>query len=413
MQTKKLHWGSLITLIVLIGSAFFLLLLVAVLLVASLIGLFSQEGDPASQMISAWAFGFAAIVLFICSWFVLQKIRGLEQADLPVKLSLPVWAWIVTPLIVLTGIALGVGVSFAGLPWLSWLFLPLLSVLVIVLPILFFFGIAGQSIDAGSRWRFFATLGLGMTVGPFIMIVLEVIVIAVIFVGGAVYLSMTQPAILQEVTSLVDLFNEGIINEEAMLTGLAPYISNPALLTILLGYVALIVPLIEELFKPLAVWIFARRVDSPAQGFVLGALSGLAFALIESLNASADSSVSWGVIVGARAGTSLLHLTTSALVGWGIVSLFKEKRFGRFFGAYFSAVLVHGIWNAAAAGAGIASIGELIGKPEWLFNLAPALIGGLIVLAIGMFVVLLRSNRRLRTESKPIHPEEVKVESPA
>lgn len=413
MQTKSFHLGSLLTLIVLIGSAFFLLLLVAVLLVASLIGLFSQEGDPAAQMISAWAFGFAAIVLFICSWFVLQKMRGLEQADLALKLSLPVWAWIFTPLIVLTGIALGVGVSFAELPWLSWLFLPPLSVVVIVLPILFFFGIAAQSIDAGSRWRFFATLGLGMTAGPFIMIVLEVLVIAVIFVGGAVYMSVTQPAILQEVTSLVDLFNEGAINEEALLTGLAPYLSNPALITILLSYVALIVPLIEELFKPLAVWIFARQVDTPAQGFVLGALSGLAFALIESLNASADSSVSWGVIVGARAGTSLLHLTTSALVGWGIVSLFKEKRFGRFFGAYFSAVLVHGIWNAAAAGAGIASIGELIGKPEWLFNFAPALICGLIVLGIGMFVVLLRSNRSLRAEPKPIHPEEVKVESPA
>ncbi len=413
MQTKSFHLGSLLTLIVLIGSAFFLLLLVAVLLVASLIGLFSQEGDPAAQMISAWAFGFAAIVLFICSWFVLQKMRGLEQAELALKLSLPVWAWIFTPLIVLTGIALGVGVSFAELPWLSWLFLPPLSVVVIVLPILFFFGIAAQSIDAGSRWRFFATLGLGMTAGPCIMIVLEVLVIAVIFVGGAVYMSVTQPAILQEVTSLVDLFNEGAINEEALLTGLAPYLSNPALITILLSYVALIVPLIEELFKPLAVWIFARQVDTPAQGFVLGALSGLAFALIESLNASADSSVSWGVIVGARAGTSLLHLTTSALVGWGIVSLFKEKRFGRFFGAYFSAVLVHGIWNAAAAGAGIASIGELIGKPEWLFNFAPALICGLIVLGIGMFVVLLRSNRSLRAEPKPIHPEEVKVESPA
>lgn len=164
-------------------------------------------------------------------------------------------------------------------------------------------------------------------------------------------------------------------------------------------------------FVAQAVWIFARQIDSPAQGFVLGALSGVAFALIESLNASADSSASWGVIVSARAGTSLLHLTTSALVGWGIVSLFKEKRFGRFFAAYFSAVLVHGIWNASAAGAGIASIGELIGKPEWLFNLAPALICGLVVLGIGMFAVLLKSNRSLRTEPKPIPTEEVKVES--
>ena len=144
----------------------------------------------------------------------------------------------------------------------------------------------------------------------------------------------------------------------------------------------------------------------------MGLLSGAAFALIESLNASANGTISWPVIVSVRAGTSILHMTASGLMGWGIVSAFKEKRIGRLFAAYFSAVLIHGIWNAAAAGAGLSAIGESIGRPEWLFNFAPALICGLLVMGVGMFAVLLASNRKLRNDSKLliINATDVKVE---
>ena len=130
----------------------------------------------------------------------------------------------------------------------------------------------------------------------------------------------------------------------------------------------------------------------------MGILSGAGFALVENLNASAGSgAINWPVVVSVRAGTSLLHMTASGLVGWGTVSAFHEKRIGRFFAAYFAAVLIHGLWNACAAGAGLSAIGESIGKPEWLSNFAPALLCGLLVLGIGMFAVLLRSNQQLRS----------------
>ncbi len=162
------------------------------------------------------------------------------------------------------------------------------------------------------------------------------------------------------------------------------------------GYIAVAVPLIEELFKPLAVWIFASKIESPAQGFVMGLLSGAAFALIESLNAGGASAESWAVIVSVRAGTSLLHITTSGLVGWGIASAFRERRILRLFAAYFSAVLIHGIWNLCAMGAGFSIVGEFIGKPEWLYTVMPAMAGGMVVLAVGMFFVLAASNKKIR-----------------
>jgi xanthine/uracil permease len=133
----------------------------------------------------------------------------------------------------------------------------------------------------------------------------------------------------------------------------------------------------------------------------MGLLSGASFALVESLNASGAGTESWPVIVTIRAGTSMLHIMASGLVGWGIVSAFRERRILRLFAAYFSAVLIHGVWNACAIGAGFSMIGEVIGKSEWLVNILPATAGGMFVLAVGMFLLLPAANKKMRASSAP------------
>jgi len=411
MQTKQTHWASLLTLLVIGTSIAFLFLLVVVMGVASVIDLFGGTGDPASTMIGAMAFGFVAVLLLLCGWFVLQKTRGLEQAELPFKFPYALWHWVVILPLVGFSIFFGGLITLAELPWLNWVLLPILTVLVIVPPIWLLFGTASNGIELGPRWRFFSIFSLSMTVAPIIMIVLEVVVLITVIVAGVVYATMTQPDLISELESLAFLMDENM-NEEALLALLTPYLTNPYLIGTGIGYIAVIVPLIEELLKPLAVWLFARQIDSPAQGFTMGVLSGAAFALVESLNASADGSASWAVIVGARTGTSMLHMLTSGLVGWGIVSAFKEKRAGRFFAAYISAFLIHGIWNAAAIGTGLSALGESVGRPEWLFNFAPALLCGLMVLGIGVVALLFASNRKLRKQTEMAISEE-KVESPA
>ena len=398
MQTKKTHWPSLLTLIVLgIGAAFVLLISFG-LGANSIIGLFTDGIDPAGGMISSFAFGFEFIILILSFWFILQKTMGREQADQPFKFPFASWQIIAGINIVIFAAVIGGISAYAEIAWLNWIILPALTILVIVPPIWMLFGIGTNGIDLGPRWRFFSVLGLGMTVGPILMILLEIILLVVIILAGFIYLAVQKPDLFQEIINLTQqLQNE--TNPDFILNSVAPYVANSAVIATLLGYIAFLVPLIEELLKPLAVWIFAKKIESPAQGFAMGMLSGGAFALLESLNASGDGSVSWPVIVSIRAGTSLLHMTASGLVGWGIVSAFQEKKAGRFFAAYFSAVAIHGIWNACAVGAGISTIGELIGKPEWLFNIIPAAICGMTVLGIGMFVVLIASNRKLRSVS--------------
>jgi hypothetical protein len=394
MQIKKIHWPSLLILIVLgIGAAVVLLISFG-LGGSSIMGLFTNGSDPAGGMIGSVAFGFEAVILLLCSWFVLQKTMGRKQAGIPFKFPFARWQVIAVIGVVILSALLGGVTAFTEIAWLNWIILPVLTILVIVPPIWMLFGLGTNGIELGPRWRVFGILGLGMTIGPLIMIILEIVLLLGVVIAGLIIVAMQKPDLFQEIINLGQRIR-GETDQQLILNLVAPYIANPAVIAAILGYIAVMVPMIEELLKPLAVWIFARKIESPAQGFAMGMLSGAAFALLESLNASGDGSANWPVIVSIRAGTSLLHMTASGLVGWGIVSAFQEKRIMRLVAAYFSAVLIHGIWNACAVGAGISTIGELIGKPEWLYTIIPAAVSGMIVLGIGMFVVLIASNRKL------------------
>lgn len=383
----------LILIVLGIGTAVMLLISLGVG-VSSIMGLFTNGGDPAGGMISSVAFGLEAVILLLCSWFVLQKTMRREQAGIPFKFPFARWQVIVVIGVVTLSALLGGVAAFTEIAWLNWIILPVLTILVIVPPIWMLFGLGTNGIELGPRWRVFGILGLGMTIGPLIMIVLELVLLLGGVIAGLVMVAIQKPDLFQEIINLGQRI-QGETDQQLVLNLVAPYIANPAVIAAILGYIAVMVPMIEELLKPLAVWIFARKIESPAQGFAMGMLSGAAFALLESLNASGDGSANWPVIVSIRAGTSLLHMTASGLVGWGIVSAFREKRIMRLAAAYFSAVLIHGIWNACAVGAGISTIGELIGKPEWLYTIIPAAVSGMIVLGIGMFMLLIASNRKL------------------
>ena len=396
MQIQKNHWPSILILIILALSAAVVLLLSVGFGINSLIDLFSEVGDPTGEMIGAFAFGFELIILLFCSWSVFQKAMGREQAELQFKFPFAGWQIFAVIGMVILCVALGGVIAYTEIAWLTWIILPALTVFVIVPPIWLLFGLGTNGIELGSRWRIFGILGLSMTIGPVIMIVLELVLLLGIIIVGLTVVAIQQPVLFREIVSLGKIIKQET-NQEVILKLLAPYISNTSVIAITLGYIALMVPMIEELLKPLAVWIFAKKIESPAQGFAMGLLSGAAFALIESLNASGNGTVEWPLIVSGRAGTSLLHMTASGLVGWGIVSAFREKRTMRFFSAYFTAVAIHGIWNACAIGAGLSAVGESIGRPEWLFNFIPAMLGGMFVLGIGMFVVLIASNKKLKS----------------
>jgi hypothetical protein len=394
---NKTHLPSVLTLIVVALGILFLLALAGIFAVSSLMLLFS--GGGVEEMIAAFAFGFESVLLLACAWFISQKARGQAAADQPYTFPFARWQVVPGIVIILLGIAIGGGIAATGIHWIGWLALPLLTVLVILTPIWLVIGFSSNGMQAGARWRFFAVLGLSMTVAPLVMVVLEIVFAAILVIAGSVYLVVTMPDVILELSTTLQFLAEQPENIELALETLAPYLMHPAVMLAGFGFIAVLVPLIEELFKPLAVWLFARQIESPAQGFVLGGLSGAAFALFESLNMGANGSTAWAVVVGARIGTGILHVTTSAIVGWGIVSAFREKRFGRLLACYAGAVLLHGLWNAAAVGMMFSGIGALAGDAN-LSALVPALICVLLGMGVGMGAALIALNRRFRREEQ-------------
>lgn len=399
MQTQKTHWPSIIILIILTLGIFFFLAIAFIMALASVVDLFNDSGLPADYMIIAFSAGSELILVLACTWFVLQKSMGRESAGESIRLPFSNWFLLVIPLLVLIAISMGAAVAIYANQYLNWFILPMATLLVIIPPILFYIGLGANGIETGSRWRVWGTIGLGLTISPLLMIVIELLILVLAVVLVAIVLTL-QPGKLQEVQAFIQLLNQQT-DQEIALRMLAPYLSDPRMIAGILGYIALLVPLIEEMLKPLAVWLFAKSIAKPSQGFVLGMLSGGAFALVESLNASSESSEAWPFAVGVRAGTSLLHIMLSGLMGYAIVGAFQEKRFGRLIVTYLTVVSIHGIWNACAIGAGLSAVGESLGKPEWLTTFLPASIGGILVLGVGMFFVLLASNRKIRSELAP------------
>jgi RsiW-degrading membrane proteinase PrsW (M82 family) len=173
---------------------------------------------------------------------------------------------------------------------------------------------------------------------------------------------------------------------QAMLTVLAPYLTNPLVILAVLAFAAGIGPLIEEAAKPAAIWLLGRRLRSPAEGFALGALCGAGFALLEGLMAASGAASMLGFGLLARAASSLMHITASGLVGWGIAAARLERRPGRFVIAYLLAAALHGLWNGSVV---VAVFGALRFTVP-LEGSGPDLLGGLAVLAgMGMLLLLL------------------------
>jgi hypothetical protein len=181
-------------------------------------------------------------------------------------------------------------------------------------------------------------------------------------------------------------------------------ILQPGTLYLAMLFGALVVPLVEELFKPVGVWLLAGSKPTPAQGFVAGLLSGAGYALFENFSLGASAGDDWAIIVVARIGTSLIHILTTGLTGWALSLAWREKRYFRLALSYFVAVAIHGLWNGTVI---LTAITELAGNDFDIPNFLVAISVGapviFAVLVLGCFALLIGFNRTLK-RSQPLEP---------
>ena len=300
---------------------------------------------------------------------------------------LPALLLLLTPLLLLSG-------SWAARHSLvDWLILPPIQVLVIGIPLWWLVEFGRRDLPIGSEQRGWGLFGLSLITVPLLAILLEVMIVIALIMIATIWLAAT-PTLNAALTSAAQL----IINSDmdpAVIEGvLLPLVRQPLVIAALLGLVAGVVPLVEEVVKPAGLWFLAWQHPSPSQGFVGGLLSGSAFALVESLSMlSTPVGEAWPILAIGRIGTGILHTTTCAMVGWGLASAWHDRRFGRLALGFGGAVFFHGLWNLLSMLVGLDALLEFDGLLTNLVTAAPAL---LALLAILMLAIVAVANRRLR-----------------
>ena len=404
MKQSSTHIPSLL------GALLFILGAVIVLGVAVLMGIVTLgkllTGDTiqVGETILLAVTLFEGLLLLAAAYFSIQKLRQQPSADVESAYSISILQ--VAASLFLAGVAILIGHQIVNNEPVNWLFLPLLTLSAVILPILILFGLGIRGISMGPRWRTWNILGISMTLVPFITFFLEAVVIVFILFFVAIFLA-SQPALVAQLQRLSTQIYLLQTDPEALIELLKPLLLQPGILVIGLVLFALLVPLIEELLKPLGVWLFANQISSPAQGFALGALSGSAYALIETLGVTPQSA-DWATLLVTRLGTDILHVTTSALMGAGIVSAVRGRRYMRLLGTYLICVFLHGLWNSLAILFTFSTLANGSGQLKVLEDLAIPVAAGVALLAVLLLVILILTNLRMRAaQPQPVTEEPV------
>ena len=367
--------------------------------VTALGSLFAGKSVEANQTIFFLAFGFEGLMLLIATFISIQKFLNKPTVEVHSSLSLSRAQMAIC--IIAAGIAVMIGRLISDNESVNWWLLPLLTIPAVALPLWLMLGLGIQKLPLGTRWQTWTVLGLGMTLGPLILITLEALVIIIGLIGAILYI-LSQPELSAEVQRLSQQMLLLDPNSEAALDLIAPYLTQPVVIVSALSYFALMIPAIEEIFKPIGVWVFAGKLESAAQGFALGALSGAGFALAETFGVSGQTS-EWASLLLSRIGTGVLHITTSALMGAAIFSAWREHRYLRLIGTYLLVLAFHGLWNALAITYTFSSLGDALNQ-EPLKTLQGPIAIGMVILALVIFGILVISNRKIRDTISKLKP---------
>jgi hypothetical protein len=347
-----------------------------------------------ANMLRMAGLGLAGFLLLICALVALFQM---------LNKPLPAWftrlgPWLEDRILVVVPVMAAVWAICLAAAWwvgqqpsLQWLLLPPLFLALLALPLCAYLLIGTRGLQGGSLERRWGLVAAGLTVTPIVVVVIE-LGLLVVFIVAAVVVVATNPVWLNEMARMAQRIQNAQADPETMLRILRPYLANKGVIFFALAFLSGVAPLLEEMLKPLPLWLLSKRSLTPAQGFVGGLICGAAFALFESIGALSTSvGTNWAELAFGRAGTGLLHTFNSGMLGWALASTWQDGRYGRLALTYLGAVLVHATWNTLSLFSGVQTLlpSTQGGSPAGYY----AGMGALIVL---MLFVLVRTNLRLR-----------------
>ena len=401
-ESKKLP-GAL--LLVLSGLGFLIGMLAAAGVIFSLVRLPDSASSPADLLpvASAGALALLTGLLHLPALVItLKSLRGkatpINQPALFKAASLAGLGWLII-------MVAGVFAIRAQAAW--YIFVPL-TLLAVAIPVWWLVEFSRRGLPRSTALREWGTLTIGLSAAPLLIMLIEIFLVVVIALGVLVVLS-GQPDIMEQlsqVTQNFDLFQGGIDQLEQLMMEMA---RNPVFASALFLMVGVLAPFVEELFKPMALWFLLKRPLKEYEGYSLGLISGGAFALLESAGlVSQIGTETWVQAVALRAGTGLLHIGLSGLVGYGLVSSWNQKQFGHALLYLLGAAGLHGAWNSLALLIGFsassipaASAAEFQPTPGSILSVV-----GMVVVFGALLFIVLRINKKLRQplENLPHNP---------
>lgn len=347
---------------------------------------------PGSQILSSWllsaGLGFGGLLTIPSSYYSSRRLFG-STGQVPRPWKGISSLFYLFPFLVLAG-----WLVQNGPDWSQGL-LVLIHPLANSAVVFWVLSLAYRRIGTGSGQRFWGALGGGLTAIPAAAFLVEILILIGLVIFWGIVLSF-QPGLQSELLTLAETLQSGNPSPEFIQGTLGQILSQPGIMATVFLYIAILIPLVEEILKTAVLWPLLGRALSPREGFLIGAASGAGYALFENLTIGATAEA-WTLVTVTRIGTAGIHILTTGMVGWGLTSAFTEKRYPRLAGTYLAAVVLHGVWNGLNIFTALASmpqVGQRLGEfGTWFAEYASA---GLLVLAAGVFGGILKANSWFR-----------------
>ena len=347
-----------------------------------------------------WSAALLSALMLPSGIFAIRRLMGkpdpAPRADLRFKLASN--AMIFWPLLVVLGSWLN-----RNSGGLRLALLPPVQILVVLLPLWWLVEYGQRRLPEASTLRRWGVVSVSSFLTPLLTVVFEGLALLVLLVVFVVVLIQLDPNSTQEITRLSTRIASVQNDPEALSRVLLPLLKKPALWIVVFLGASVLIPLLEELLKPLGVWLLAGRNLTPSEGLTAGLICGAAFALFESLgfitNATGDS---WAALAVGRVGTGLLHTINSGLMGWALASAWQDRRYVRAALVYLGVVAIHGVWNVFGilmAIPRLVGVDQMSGGMRVLLRLGQAAPFVLLIFSVLLLSILLLLKKQLRADS--------------
>jgi hypothetical protein len=332
--------------------------------------------------------------------FLIVSIYQLMKKPLPNWLKFPQLKGLHFGIvIILWGLVLLVSFLLGLSGSVFWLISPFLKMLAIAIPLLLIILYLANRFKLNNPSRNWGIISFSVVFTEPLTIMMEIFLVVIFLIAVGVSGDWSQ-LLGNDAFVYLQRLMYGMNNPDILSRIATPFLSEPVILFIVFSLFSVVIPMLEEIMKPLALWFLNKKNLSERDGFFYGAMTGMVFALIESvIGLSSFAMDSWVSLSVVRLGTGILHIFTAALMGWALTSSWKKDKFEKLVLIYLACVLVHGVWNFMAIGI---SLNELVAFANFSFYgtlriLLPVL---MVLMTVGMMFAIFRITKMLTVENQ-------------